>query len=390
MAFSFFGPKKANLWANLLNQHLIGKKVLENLARIKSLRTLGRQTESEALLVTTEKMASDYLRDHAGDKWAHVLLAHFYSEIDTHEKAVAILKLLLESPDLGVTQEERDVFEGTLQKIRRERPISERSADIARGFTHVYCCQHCGRFINYVSLPCAHCQWSPQSKEELARSMVLSNQYFEVPQLMVLCREMAKGRPANDVVPNLVEKSEKHLRDPLASAAIERTFKVLRESESRSSRDMNVIRECANCGSAIWFSALTNCAKCKEPIQLPDAARFMVCIDLVLQYFETKVDPKASREFSELVCVAVKMLDDLLRKQQAPSKADREYAMSLLKDIQFILCGNAGGAIDTSNPKQLEVHLFKDRMTEESEMATKMLSYEIKLFVDRMVEGVKM
>lgn len=29
-------------------------------------------------------------------------------------------------------------------------------------------------------------------------------------------------------------------------------------------------------------------------------------------------------------------------------------------------------------------------MTEESEMATKMLSYEIKLFVDRTVEGVKM
>ena len=388
MIFGLFGSKKEDRTADLYNQYAISKKVLESLARIKSLQVLGRNEESQALLVATENLATDHLRKHPRDKLAHDTLLMFYSGTAAHEKATELLTQLLNSNDLGVTEDDRKVYGAELQKLQREQPSRKETRNTVKGYTHVYCCMSCGRLINYVTMPCPNCKSLPRSKDELARAMVISNQFFKIQQLILLSRQMENGRYAEEIVPNLVKESEAILRDP--DRTVDKMYTTSQENEGRTARDMSMLRECAKCGCKIWFSALTECSECKEPLHLPDAVQFMICLDILLQYFEKNVDVQSTEAFSEFVCIVVKILGDLLRNQQPPSDKVRYHALTLLKSLGQISCGNGGGIIETKNPQQLEVSLVKDRLTEESEMTTKMLSYELKLFVDRMVGGVGM
>ncbi len=198
MAFEFFRSKRQESAADLLAEFVIYQRVLARLGKAESLQKLGRSEEARQLHIETEQMATTYVRQNQNEKRAHVMLALFYKETAAPERAAEIIDRLLTSREFGLTDQERLILGAELQKLQRERPSEQRSTDGPSGFTQIYCCQKCGRLHNFVSMPCPHCDWSPQNKEETARSIILSNVHFKVPALLTLCREMAKGRSAGD------------------------------------------------------------------------------------------------------------------------------------------------------------------------------------------------
>jgi hypothetical protein len=300
------------------------------------------------VLVETEQMAMSYLRQNPHEKLAHATFALFYIETEAQERAADIIDRLLKSREFGLTDQERLIWGAQLQKLQRERPFEQRSIDGPKAFTQIYCCQKCGRLHNFVSIPCPNCDWSPQSKEETARSIILSNTHFKVPTLLTLCREMAKGRSADDVFPNLVKDGKADLDDPIRLQGLDQIFILLRENEHKNHRDMNMLRECTNCGTRVLLSDAKRCEKCDEPVMWPDAIRALACMDNLLWLFEQRVEVSSSEAFSEFVCLLVRMTNNLLRKQEDPSDAHRKYALDLLKKMVAISDLNRGAINDES------------------------------------------
>lgn len=265
MAFGCFRSRKQESAADLLAEFVIYQQVLARLGKAESLQKLGRHDEARQLLVETEQMAIRYVRQNSHEKLAHVMLALFYKETAALGRAAEIIDRLLKSREFGLTDQERLILGAELQKLKRECPSEQRSTDGPSGFTQIYCCQKCGRLHNFVSMPCPHCDWSPQNKEETARSIILSNAHFKVSALLTLCREMAKGRSADDVVPNLVKDGKAYLNNPKQRQAVDQIFILLRENEHKNHRDMNMLRQCANCGTRVLLSDAERCEKCDEP-----------------------------------------------------------------------------------------------------------------------------
>jgi rubrerythrin len=387
--FGLFRSKKQRNAAELLSGYVVYQKTLARLGRGKSLQKLGRRDEAEQVFMEAEKMATNHLRQHPHDKFAHMTLALFYSETAVPGRAAEIINRILNSAEFALTDEEQTMLRGELQNLRRERPSEQRSDDDPKDFTKIYCCQRCGRLHNYVSLPCPHCDWSPQTIEETARSIVLSNPDIDVASLLMLCREMAKGRSADNVVPNLETKAKSYLNDPALRAVVEKMFRTLRENEHKNHHDMNMLRECTNCGVKLLLSTTERCEKCKEPVTWPDAIRVLVCMDNLLSLCEQRLEVSSSKEFSEFVCLLVRMLNNLLRKQESPSDAHREYALQLLEKMRVIVDLNQGAIIDTTNPRAMKVHLMKDRMLADTETSALFLLNELEYFVATMIHGIK-
>ncbi len=96
MAFGFFRAKKSTRLAQFLDEHKVGKKVQENLARIKSLQALDRNAEADALRGSTETLALEQVRNRPRDKWALGLLAVFYIETANSARAIQQLERILQ------------------------------------------------------------------------------------------------------------------------------------------------------------------------------------------------------------------------------------------------------------------------------------------------------
>jgi rubrerythrin len=390
MSFGLFRSKKQQSAADWRVGFAIHQQVLARLGKAELLQKLGRRDEARQVLVETEQMATSYLRQNPHEKLAHMTVALFYIETEAHERAADIIDRLRKSREFGLTDQERLIWGAELQKLKRERPSEQRSTDDPRAFTQIYCCQKCGRLHNFVSMLCPHCDWSPQSKEETARSIILSNTHFKVPTLLTLCREMAKGRSADDVFPNLVKDGKACLNDPIKRQGVDQIFNLLRENDNKNHRDMNMLRECTNCGTRVLLSDAKQCEKCDEPVTWPDAIRALACMDNLLWLFEQRVEVSPSEAFSEFVCLLVRMANNLLRKQEDPSDAHRKYALDLLKKMVAISDLNRGAIIETTNPRELEIYLVRDSMLEDTATFGPFLYNELKLFVEKMVRGVKM
>jgi hypothetical protein len=309
--------------------------------------------------------------------------------VSLDERAEPIIARLLNSNEFQLSDEERGVLSGELQKIRRQRPSRQRTADRPKGFTQVYCCANCGRLHNSVSMPCPHCDWSPQTLEEMARSIMLSNSHFRVPALLILSREIAKGRVAVDVVPDLLGDGNYYLSDQESRQAIEKVFSLLQQNEHENHRRISMIRACSNCGEGIVVSTAEECEKCGVTVNWPEALRLLACMDNLLWLLERRVEPKSTDAFSDLVCVLVAMIDNLLRKQEVPSIRDRQYSLQLLTEIGAICDLNSGAVIDTSNPRHLEIYLIKDSMREDSKTFGLAIFLELEFFVAKMADGVR-
>ncbi len=390
MIFGLFGSKKKKeSVADLLAEFVIYQQLVGHISKAQSLQKLNRVDEARQVLLEAEHMATNYLNQNPREKKAHMMLVLFYSEVGVFDKAEPIIQRLLSSGEFQLNDEERLILSGELQKIQRQRPASQRGADGPRGFTQIYCCANCGRLHNFVSMPCPHCDWSPQTIEETARSIILSNSHFKVPALLTIAREMENGRTADDVVPNLLSDGKTYLSVPKQKQAVEQIFSMLRQNEHKNHRSLSMVRECSNCGNRILFSGSEECEKCGEQVNWPDAIRTLACMDNLLWLLEQRVEVSSTDAFSDFVCVLVAMTNNLLRKQEVPSIRDRQYNLQLLTEMGAVCDLNKGAVIDTKNPKELKIYLIKDSMREDSETFGLFLFKELEFFVAKMVDGVR-
>lgn len=390
MIFGLFGSKKKkeNV-ADLLEEFVTYQQLVGHISKAQSLQKLNRVDEAQQVLLEAERMATNYLNQNPREKKAHMMLILFYSEVGTFDQVEPIIERLLNSSDFQLNDEERNILSAERQKIRRQRPANQRTAGDPSGFTQIYCCANCGRLHNFVSMPCPHCDWSPQTIDETARSIILSNSHFKVPTLLVLAREMANGRAADDVVPNLLSDGKTYVSVPKQRQVVEQVFSLLRQNEHKNHRSLSMVRECESCGNRILFSGAEECEKCGEPVNWPDAIRTLACMDNLLWLFEQRVEVSATDAFSDFVCVLVSMTNNLLRKQEVPSIHDRQYSLQLLTEMGAVCDLNKGAIIDTKNQKDLKIYLIKENMREDSETFGLFLFKELEFFVAKMSGGVR-
>lgn len=390
MMFGLFGSrKKKESVADLLEEFVTYQQLVGHISKAQSLQKLNRFDEARQVMLDAERMATSYLNRNPNEKKAHMMLLLLHREADAPDRAEPIIERLLNSNEFQLSDEERGVLSGELQKIRWQRQSRQRTADGPRGFTQVYCCANCGRLHNFVSMPCPHCDWSPQTIEEMARSIMLSNSHFQVSALLILSREMANGRVADDVVPDLHDDGKACLSNPKQMKGIEKVFSLLRQNEHKSHRSISMARECSNCGDRILFSGAAECEKCGVTVNWPEALRLLACMDNLLWLLEQRVEPQSTDAFADLVCVLVDMTNNLLRKQELPPIRDRQYSLQLLTEIGAICDLNKGVVIDTKNPRQLEIYLIKDSMREDSETFGLAIFKELEFFVAKMADGVR-
>jgi len=263
MTFGLFGSrKKKDCVADLLEEVVTYQQLVGHISKAQSLQKLNRFDEARQVILDAERIATSYLNRNPNEKKAHMMLLLLHREADAPDRAEPIIERLLNSNEFQLSDEERGGLSGELQNIRRQRQSRQRTADGPRGFTQVYCCANCGRLHNFVSMPCPHCDWSPQTIEEMARSIVLSNSNFQISALLILSRELANGRGADDVVPNLLDDGKSYLSDPKQMQGIEQVFSLLQRTEHRNHRSISMARECSNCGDRILFSGTAECEKC--------------------------------------------------------------------------------------------------------------------------------
>lgn len=385
---NIFGKRKVETFSELLSKYAIYKELTQQLAKVGSLQKLGRGEEANIIIANLERKVARNLEIQPHDKWACCLMALFYIEASFTDKAEVALDGLLRDGAFAFTPDERDAISAELQKLRRERPTAERSKEGPEGYTQVYCCANCGRLHNYVSMPCPNCDWSPDTVEATAKSMVLSTAYLDVPALLLLCRELAKGRAVDDVVPNLSDSVRTCMTSPEHRQATNQVFHLLREHKAKNHRDLNLLRDCRSCGKRVRFSGLTKCDRCGAPIDWPDAVRTLVCMDNLLWLFESRVELSFGEEFSDFVCLLVAMTNKLLRKQEAPSQSARKYGLGLLTAMGAVCDTNRGAVIDTHDPSNMQVYMVKDHMVEGSETYGIVLFGELQFLAEKFRDGV--
>ena len=386
--FGLFGSKKKENVADLLKEFIIYQEVIGNIGKMQSLQKLNRLEEAREVFAAAERRATTYLNQNPGEKNAHLMLVLLFTEAGVPDQAEPIIERLLKSGEFLLSDEERLILSGELQSIRRQRPSDRRAADSPSGFTQVYCCARCGRLHNFVSMPCPHCDWNPQTVEETARSIVLSNSHFKIPALLTLSREMANGRAAEDVIPNLFGDAKTFLSVPKQRQVVEQVLSLLKKNEHKNHRSIAQIRACPNCGERILFSGAEECEQCGSAVNWSDAIRALACMDNLLWLLENRIETSSTEAFSDFVCVLVAMTNNMLRKQESPSIRDRRYCLELLANMGSLWDLNKGAAIELKDPRALKFYLIKDSMREDSKSFGLFLYRELELFITKMAHGV--
>lgn len=368
MIFDLFkSKKKKETFFDLLSQVNNYQELVGRIGKVQSLVALDRISEARQVMHEAELVLSDYLNKNPHEKRAHMMLALLYVETGLQDQAEPFIQRLLTSSDFELNDEERLILSGQLHNIQRQQPLSQHPCDKPSGFTQIYCCVSCGRLHNFVSMPCPHCDWFPQSVDETARSIILSNTNFDVPTLLLIIREMGKGRLVDDVVPNLGREVESYLEKPIQRADILKIFLLLNQNEHKNHRTLSMVRECGNCGEKILESSAKQCQDCGEMVNWPNAIRALACFDNLLWFFEYRMEVSSNKSFSEFVCVLVLLTNNLLRKQKSPSEKDRQYCLQLLAEISVIYDSNRCVLINTKNPKSLKISFPKENMSKDSE-----------------------
>lgn len=388
--FGMFGTKKRKTTIeDLVKGFALHQKLMGQLAQSASLQKLNRHEEARKILAGAEQMCVAHQLANPNDRIANLSLALFYENAGKPDLAEQLLSRLLVERQFAWSEQERLVLSGALQKIRRERP-GRSAGERKEGFTQIYCCQNCGRLHNYVSMPCPNCDWFPPSIEATARSMLLSNSYIDVPSLACVCKEMANGKSVDQVVPNLKESAAALLAKAELRDAAEKIHSLLVENEPKNHRSIPMLRECSDCGSRILFSGENACSKCRSPLRWPDAIRAIVCIDNLLWFVENWVESARTDQLSELVCLWVLMLNNLLRKQAVPSEHERQYAIDLVNGIGGFTGPNSSAYVEIKSPTDMTIHVVKDKMDSDTQSFATFFYMELETFVSFMGKGVSL
>lgn len=388
MKFSFRNQKNEKNIKDLISELTVYQKLIEYISRSKSMLKLNRINESQEIFANAESLVSNYLNQNPHEVKAYIMLILLYLETNNSERAEPIIKRLLNSDEFELNEDEHLILSSELQKILRQRPLKQRTQE-ENVYSQIYCCAKCGRFHNFVSLPCPHCNWIPSNIEETARSLVLSTTHLKVPSLLLVSREMAKQREIENIIPNLIENTQNYLSNAKQRQVVDQIFSLIEKDEHKNYRTISMIRKCPNCGDEILGSNLEACLSCNTSINWPDTLHILSCMDNLLYLFEQRVEVSSDEAFSDFVCLLVVMTNNLLRKQEIPTKREMDYSLKLLSKMVAISDLNKGAVIGLDNLDSLEIYLVKENMRDDSESYGTFLYRELEFFISKMKNGIK-
>ena len=389
--FNLFGRKKEKSIFDEIKEIKIYQEALKLLEQSKNLSKLGRNHEAQDIYLKSEKIAFDYYSRNKNSTHANLLLANIYLESTDQERAVSIIKNLLNPSKFALSEDKRLELEHYLQRIDREKPHAKRSFENknnTENYTSIYSCQNCGRIINFVTVPCPYCYWYAQDLSSLARSIVLSTLTMNVPTLLLLARNVAQGRQPSDVVISLDDRARQAYETPEDEANLRKMLNLLHKNAELNFRDINSLRECPSCSNRIFLCTDETCDSCGEIIRLPDSLKLLLSMDNLLWLFENRLEIVATTQFSEFICLLTVMINDLLRKQETPSLKRREYSMSLLMEMKVIFVQDKGAFIITNNLDDIKLHYIDEKFNKVTEANGYYLYSELNYFVDKMLKGV--
>jgi tetratricopeptide (TPR) repeat protein len=160
--FGLFGKKKKTTLYDEIRDFVAYQKVSKLIEKANNLLKLGRREEAVNIFTDAEQVSINSVNNSPDSFQANLLLAFFYKEARVYDRAEEIFDNILSSDAFNLDEEKRIIVGAELQKLRREKPISEKNKrNSSDDFTKIYSCQNCGRIINYVTMPCPHCQWHP-------------------------------------------------------------------------------------------------------------------------------------------------------------------------------------------------------------------------------------
>ncbi|MDZ4055656.1 MAG: hypothetical protein U1D69_01610 [Polynucleobacter sp.] len=217
---------------------------------------------------------------------------------------------------------------------------------------------------------------------------MLSTSAMPVSELIKVSRSIAIGRKATEIVPNLKSSAEEFLEQRGNSDVVDAIVRLAAENRDKNNQSMRVVTGCAACDARILYSGGKECHQCGKPLNLSGPLVALNCFDLLLALLESRVEVSADDSLSELVRLLVRMENNLLRRQELPAKAERDYCLTLLGKIGSLQDMGGGAVVDFSDLSKIQVYLVKSHMTQDSETYGMLLSAELGQLVSLMKNGV--
>jgi hypothetical protein len=220
-------------------------------------------------------------------------------------------------------------------------------------------------------------------------SVVLSNTYMPVAGLLMLAREISKGRHPSEVARNAKQNAENYLRLPEDKTNVTRLLGLLHTNAGKNHRDLQSLRACPQCHKPIFMSNEEECGHCSAIVDWPAPVRALVCMDNILWMFEQRIEIEDRPELAQLICLLVVMLNDLLRKQESPSKERCAYALSLMASIKTIADMGRGAVLDMSDLTKPVIYVIQDKAREDSQLFAVFIQSEFETLIRLMNNSLR-
>jgi hypothetical protein len=327
------------------------------LAQAETLGRLHRAAEQERKLLWTFAVAYDCFALHPDSLLAVITaarVARIAGQFDLADKMLRVARKLNLSESDRVGLRKQEVL---LERVRDVDAAGSR--ELMEQHLITYLCQHCGRLVEYISIPCMFCGWQPLTIKDASQSCRLATSWLSLWDLMRIGRGIVAGQKATEVVPNLAESA--------AASMANRDYKGYVEGALESARwkkaDGNFFRylnsfHCHNCTASVsrHNPFVTHCARCQTKLRIPPPLKLLNCLARVSIHFQQNCCGEPSEQFALFIRYLVSLQSKLFAKQETPSSPERGRVLELMAGLGTFRIINNFGAIDMSDPKNIVLH----------------------------------
>jgi hypothetical protein len=350
------GPLRSGLSPNELDPLKVSFRTDVLLAQAETLGRLLRTKDRERKLLWTFTVAYDCFKVHPDSPLA-VLNAAGVARIARQFDLAA--KLLRVARNLKLDDNDSRSVAIEESRLERARDIDAAgSQDQMREQLIVYACQHCGRIIEYISIPCMFCGWQPLTILDASRSGRLAIPWFSMWDLLKIGREINRGRKATDVVSNLVESSAASMAHPQYRSYVEGALDEAQKKKVDSFFYYLRAASCNRCGASIPGPNpfITKCSHCEAQLRIPPPMKLLKCLARASIHFQHNFAGEQSEGFDLFIRYLASLQSKLFRDQETPTHDQRNRVLESMRSLGKFRVVTNFGTINMSDPERIIFH----------------------------------
>ncbi|QEE26140.1 hypothetical protein CS053_17715 [Rhodanobacter glycinis] len=331
---------------------------LEQVSSLKQLRMHAQAYRVMNMMrgITLESMQADPEDPMA---WVNIGRVQIEDEkFDSAKEAIAHARSLAKRSGNAQMEGITDVLR--FQLLRRQPKARQESFDLSRPLTEdqyqeymsttlgemFYVCQSCGHLNLMLGEHCSNCRFAPQSLNECQVSLALSAMHCKTTTLVEIAQQIQRGRKPHEFIDNLDAIIK---RFPTDQGILE---KIKKNAEDDYLNFMAYDR-CPACSKRVWPSSVDVCPHCHTKLDRPMLLKLALCVDRILQQLIWNLRRSDIAAYAQFVILLVNLKYLLVRKQQAPSDAQRQAAVDLLLKISPLYAQNGGGVVWVKSPTKV-------------------------------------